>query len=160
MDLRNVGVESPLLSMLEDMLELSEEAEKGGRNNPSRAYVRDAKAMAATPADVVEYPDRYLFVVDMPGIKGSEMRVQVENDNVLVVSGERKREKGKEKEEGVKYVRMERRVGKFMRKFVIPDNADKDAISAVCQDGVLTVTVPKYPPPQSKRPKTIEVKTA
>ncbi|KAK4277315.1 hypothetical protein QN277_015330 [Acacia crassicarpa] len=156
MDLRNLSLESPLLSMLEDMLEVSEEAEKGGRNNASRAYVRDAKAMAATPADVVEFPDRYVFVVDMPGIKGSEMKVQVENDNVLVVSGERRRGK----EEGVKYVRMERRVGKFMRKFVIPENADKDAISAVTQDGVLTVTVPKYPPPQPKRPKTIEVKAA
>lgn len=135
MDLRNLSVEWPILSMLEDMLDVSEEPEtKGGKNNPSRTYVRDAKAMAATPADVVEFPDRYEFVVDMPGIKGSEMKVQVENENVLVVSGERKREK--EKEEGVKYLRMERRVGKFMRKFVIPDNADKDAISAVTQDGV------------------------
>ena len=38
-----------------------------GKSNPSRAYVRDAKAMAAaTPADVAEYPNCYVFVVDMP----------------------------------------------------------------------------------------------
>lgn len=161
MDLRNLGLDSPILSMLEDMLEFSEEPEKG-RSNPSRAYVRDAKAMAATPADVVEYPNSYVFIVDMPGIKGREIKVQVENDNVLVVSGERKREKEKDKDnkEGVKYVRMERRVGKFMRKFVLPDNANMDKISAVCQDGVLTVTVEKLPPPEPKRPKTIEVKVA
>jgi len=53
---------------------------------------------------------------------------------------------------------MERRVGKFMRKFVLPENADGDKVSAVCQDGVLTVTVPKLPPPEPKKPKTIEVK--
>lgn len=61
------------------------------RNNPSRAYVRDAKAMSTTPTDIVEYPSSYVFVVDMPGIRASEIKVQIENDNVLVVSGERKR---------------------------------------------------------------------
>ncbi|KAE8667067.1 17.9 kDa class II heat shock protein [Hibiscus syriacus] len=65
------------------------------RNNPSRAYVRDAKAMAATPADVMEY------IVDMPGISHSEIKVQIENDNVLIVSGERKREKEKDEKEGM-----------------------------------------------------------
>ncbi|KAI4379949.1 hypothetical protein MLD38_006185 [Melastoma candidum] len=49
----------------------------------------------------------------------------------------------------VKYLRMEKRVGKFMRKFVLPENAD-----------VLTVTVPKLPPPEPKKPRTIEVKIA
>ncbi|KAK3213204.1 hypothetical protein Dsin_017910 [Dipteronia sinensis] len=52
---------------------------------------------------------------------------------------------------------MERRVGKFMRKFVLPENANTDSISAVCQDGVLTVTVEKLPPPEPKKPMTIEI---
>ncbi|KAE8714041.1 17.9 kDa class II heat shock protein [Hibiscus syriacus] len=130
MDLRNFGFDSPLFTILEDMLDIPEEQEKS-RNNPSRAYVQDAKAMAATPADVMEYPTSYVFIVDMPGISHSEIKVQVENDNVLVVSGERKREKDKDEKEGVKYVRMERRVGKFMRKFQLPENANTNKISAV-----------------------------
>ena len=56
--------------------------------------------------------------------------------------------------------KMERRMGKFMRKFVLPDNADMDKISAVYKDGVLTVNVEKLPPPEPKKPKTIEVKVA
>ncbi|KAH9653206.1 17.7 kDa class II heat shock protein [Citrus sinensis] len=158
MDLRSLaGFDSPFFSILEDVLELPEEQENT-RNNPSRAYVRDAKAMAATPADVVEYPNSYVFVVDMPGIKASEIKVQVESENVLVVSGERKRDpKEKDNKDGVKYVRMERRFGKFMRKFVLPDNANVEKISALCQDGVLIVTVEKVPPPQ---PKTIQVQVA
>ncbi|XWS17607.1 hypothetical protein CRYUN_Cryun33cG0081600 [Craigia yunnanensis] len=102
----------------------------------------------------------YTFIVDMPGINHSEIKFQVENDNVLVVSGERKREKEKDEKEGVKYVRMERRVGKFTRKFALPDNANMDKISAICQDGVLRVTLEKLPPPEPKKPKTIEVKVA
>ncbi|KAJ4845230.1 hypothetical protein Tsubulata_003829, partial [Turnera subulata] len=159
MDFRSLGLESPLFSMIEDMLDFPEEQEKT-RNNPSRTYVRDAKAMAATPADVVEYPNSYVFVVDMPGIKADEIKVQVENENVLVVSGERKRDKEKDTRDGVKYVRLERRVGKFMRKFALPDNANMEAISAVCRDGVLTVTVEKLPPPEPKKPKVIDVKVA
>lgn len=73
---------------------------------------------------------------------------------MLTISGERKREEEKD----VKYILMERRVGKFMRKFTLPDDCNIEAISASCQDGVLSVTVPKLPPPEPKKPKTIEVK--
>ncbi|CAE6097378.1 unnamed protein product [Arabidopsis arenosa] len=148
----------PIFSILEDMLEVPEEQTEKTRNNPSRAYMRDAKAMAATPADVIEHPDAYVFVVDMPGIKGDEIQVQIESENVLVVSGKRQRES--KENEGVKFVRMERRMGKFMRKFQLPENADLDKISATCHDGVLKVTVQKLPPPEPKKPKTIQVQVA
>ncbi|KAK1281565.1 hypothetical protein QJS10_CPB22g00790 [Acorus calamus] len=157
MDLRVFGINDPIFSAMEHLMDIDapEEAEKS--TAPSRRYVRDAKAMAATPVDVKEYPKSYVFVVDMPGVKSGDITVQVEGDNVLVISGERKRE---EKEEGVKYVRMERRVGKFMRKFTLPENANLEAINAECRDGVLTVTVEKVPPPEPKKPKVIEVKVA
>ncbi|TKY58018.1 17.9 kDa class II heat shock protein [Spatholobus suberectus] len=158
MDLRVMGLEPPLFHALHHMMDLSDDAAADKSHNaPTRSYVRDAKAMAATPADVKEYPKSYVFEIDMPGLKSGDVKVQVEDDNVLLISGERKRE---EEKEGGKYLRMERRVGKFMRKFVLPENANSDAISAVCQDGVLSVTVQKLPPPEPKKPRTIEVKVA
>ncbi|KAK9142240.1 hypothetical protein Syun_011640 [Stephania yunnanensis] len=156
MDLRIF--EAPnLLSSLHQILDSSaDDASEKSSHGPTRTYVRDAKAMASTPVDVKEYPNSYVFIIDMPGLKSGDIKVQVEDDNVLVISGERKR--AVEEKEGAKYLRMERRVGKFMRKFTLPDNANVEAISAVCQDGVLTVTVEKLPPPEPKKPKTIEVK--
>ncbi|XP_031116816.1 uncharacterized protein LOC116020457 [Ipomoea triloba] len=118
---------------------------------PSRTF--DAKAIAAIPADVKEYPDSYVLIIDMPGVKSGDIKVQMDEKNVLSISGERKREM-KEKE-GTKYVRMERRMGKLMRKFVLPENSNKEKITAVCQDGVMTVTVEKL-----WKPRTIEVKIA
>ncbi|KAL5071597.1 hypothetical protein RYX36_022484 [Vicia faba] len=158
MDFRLMGFDAPVLHALHQMTNLSDDtsSDKTSHNASSRSYVRDAKAMAATPADVKENPNSYVFVIDMPGLKSGDIKVQVEDDNVLVISGERKREE--EEKEGAKYLRMERRVGKFMRKFVLPENANTDAVSAVCQDGVLSVTVEKLPPPQPKKPRTIEVK--
>uniref|UniRef100_A0A0E0JEZ5 SHSP domain-containing protein n=1 Tax=Oryza punctata TaxID=4537 RepID=A0A0E0JEZ5_ORYPU len=161
------GLETPLMTALQHLLDIPD-GEGGGAGkqgatggpSPTRAYVRDARAMAATPADVKELPGAYAFVVDMPGLKSSDIKVQVEEEKLLVISGERRRGGEEEKEDACKYLRMERRMGKFMRKFVLPDNADVDKISAVCQDGVLTVTVEKLPPPEPKKPKTIEVKVA
>ena len=77
---------------------------------------------------------------------------------MLVISGERRSEE--EKEGAAKYLRMERRVGKFMRKFVLLENVNIDKIFRVCQDGVLTVTVEKLSPSEPKKPKTKEVKIA
>ncbi|PKI69005.1 hypothetical protein CRG98_010583 [Punica granatum] len=112
--------------------------------------------MAATPADVLEYPDSYVFLLDMPGLKQGQINILVEDDNVLVVSGERKREKA-DKEQRIKYVRMERRHGKYLKKFALGDNADTEKITAVYKDGVLTVTMGKRPPPEPKKAKTIQV---
>jgi len=159
------GLETPLMVALQHLLDVPDgDAGAGGDKasgaaaggGPTRTYVRDARAMAATPADVKELPGVYAFVVDMPGLGTGDIKVQVEDERVLVISGERRREE----REDAKYLRMERRMGKFMRKFVLPDNADMDKISAVCRDGVLTVTVEKLPPPEPKKPKTIEVKVA
>ncbi|KAG6521577.1 17.8 kDa class II heat shock protein-like [Zingiber officinale] len=153
MDVRMVNLDGPLFSSLQHLIDAPDEMEKA-MGASSRSYVRDAKAMASTPADVKELPDAYVCVVDMPGLKPADVKVLVEDDRVLVVSGERKRQ---DEEGNARYLRMERRVGKFMRKFALPDNADVDAVSAVCLDGVLTVTVKKVPP---REPKTVDIKVA
>ncbi|BFG18091.1 hypothetical protein CerSpe_043650 [Prunus speciosa] len=153
--LRNMGFEPNLLETLHDLLDFSDEQNQSSHHAPSRQYVRETKAMAATPADIKETQNAYIFVVDVPGLRPDMVNVQVEDDNVLVVSGERRREK--ERDQGIKYLRMERRLGKYLKKFVLPENADIEKISAECQDGVLNVTVAKKPPPEPKKPKTIQV---
>ncbi|KAH6791008.1 17.6 kDa class II heat shock protein [Perilla frutescens var. frutescens] len=111
-----------------------------------------AEVMAATPVDINEYGNSYAFVIDMPGLQTADISVQVKANNVLLIRSERRRVE----EEGAKNIRMERRLGKFMRKFALPENANTDKITAVCRDGVLTVTVEKLLLPKPKRSKTIE----
>lgn len=73
---------------------------------------------------------------------------------VIRSNGKRKREDGEE--EGCKYIRLERRVPhKLLRKFKLPEDANVSAISAKCENGVLTIVVEKLPPPA--KPKTVEV---
>ena len=127
------------------------------RTYPHAALTRRSSMTGLQPSHLLHLLQvTYVFVIDMPGLKSGEIKVQVEDDNLLVISGECKREDDKDG----KYLRMERRVGKFMRKFALPENANADAIAAACQDGVLTITVQKLPPLEPKKPKTIEVKIA
>jgi len=118
-----------------------------------------AAASATTPAEVKEYRNSYVLEIDVPGMKLEDIKVKVKDDeNVVVISGERKRE---EEEEGVKYLRMETKVGKFIRSFVFPHNANIASVSASCRNGVLSVTVLKklHPPGHSKKPvRTIPVR--
>lgn len=80
----------------------------------------------------------------------------MEDENTLVIrsGGKRKREDGEE--EGCKYLRLERRATqKVLRKFRLPENANDSAVTAKCENGVLTLVVGKLPPPA--KAKTVEV---
>lgn len=104
-ELKNMGFDpSTIIDHLNEILDFSEEPEKS-QHAHSRAYSREKRAMAATPADVKEYPNSYVFVMDMPGLKSDQIKVHIELENMLVVNGERKREKDKDV---VKYIKMER----------------------------------------------------
>ncbi|RWW49099.1 hypothetical protein BHE74_00044804 [Ensete ventricosum] len=108
-----VGTEdNPLMAALHHLMDLTV-AGKAARGAIS-AYVWECGATASTPADVKELPSKLVFEIDMPGVKPGDVRVQVEDGRTLVVSGERMRCEDGEAE----YVSLERRVGKFMRKFM------------------------------------------
>ncbi|XP_076887055.1 17.4 kDa class III heat shock protein-like [Bidens hawaiensis] len=109
------------------------------------------------PVDIVETPKELVMYMDVPGLSKSDIQVTVEEENLLVVrsNGKRKREE-KEDEEGFKYLRLERRTGKMVRKFRLPKNCNVSAITAKCENGVLTVVVEKIPP--APKSKTVEVK--
>ncbi|MCD7454219.1 hypothetical protein HAX54_023974 [Datura stramonium] len=85
-------------------------------------------------------PEAYVFNVDLPGIKKEEVKVEIEDDRVLQISGERNVEK---EDKNDTWHRVERSSGKFMRRFRLPENAKMDQVKASMENGVLTVTVPK-----------------
>ncbi|KAL6604434.1 hypothetical protein ACP70R_028682 [Stipagrostis hirtigluma subsp. patula] len=157
------GFGDPLFSAaVQQLMDLPDELERQ-LNAPTRAYVRDRRAMANTPMDVKELPSgAIVLAVDMPGVSPADVKVQVEEGNVLTISGERKRPAedgaaGEGEKQGVKYLRMERRMGKFMRRFPLPESADLDTVRAEYKDGVLTVTVDKKPPPEPPKPRVVQV---
>lgn len=83
-----------------------------------------------------------MIKMDVPGMKKDEIKIQIDEDGNLSLTGERQRVEEKKE---ANYHRTERSFGKFTRQFKLPPNVNKDSISAEVKDGVLTVTLPKSP---------------
>ncbi|XP_021894582.1 17.3 kDa class I heat shock protein [Carica papaya] len=120
---------------------------------PSSSISRENSALVNTRVDWKETPEAHVFKADLPGLKKEEVKVEVEDDRVLQISGERHVEK---EDKNDTWHRVERSSGKFSRRFRLPENVKMDQVKASMENGVLTVTVPKA---EVKKPdvKAIEI---
>lgn len=102
------------------------------------------------PVDIFETEDAIVIKAELPDVDQKDIEVRIE-DNTLTLKGERKHE-GEVKKEN--YHRMERYFGSFQRSFSLPANIRQDNVSATCDRGVLTITLPKK---EDISPKQIKV---
>lgn len=95
----------------------------------------------------------YYIELDLPGIRKEDIEITTE-DNVLTISGERKRKEEAKEEE---YYKMESLYGTFVRSFTLPEKVDVEKIHAESKNGVLEVVIPKLEE-KDRQPKKIEIK--
>jgi len=101
--------------------------------------------------DVKETPEAYEILAEAPGLKPEEIHVELSGD-LLILSGEKKEESLEEKGQ---WRLVERRHGSFRRSFRLPEPIERGKLSAVHQDGVLRVHLPKV---GREEPVKVEVK--
>jgi len=102
--------------------------------------------------DVREFSNRFQLLLDVPGVDPKDVEITLDN-GVLTVSGTRSEEKavGTNGAEKPQQQRLERRLGRFHRRFILPDTADADNVNATGRNGVLEIVIPKQPKAQPRR---------
>ncbi|XP_042404177.1 18.6 kDa class III heat shock protein-like [Zingiber officinale] len=149
-------------SSVNSLLHLPETMEKISLPPSARRHddEEEERSLESVPAvDILETAEEYTFIVDVPGLSKADVQVALEEGSKsLVIRGGGKRRR--DEEEGCRYLRLERRgPTKFCRRFRMPEDSNSAAISAKCENGVLTVVVGKLPPPVPKK-KSVRVSVA
>jgi len=97
--------------------------------------------------DIIEEKDRFLLHADVPGVTPEDVEITLEK-GVLTVSGVRN---AGVLSDNIDVRRSERRVGRFSRRFTLPETTDADRVSAKVSSGILEVVIPKLPEVQPRR---------
>jgi HSP20 family protein len=100
--------------------------------------------------DIYETEESIVIKAELPDVDQKDIEVRIE-DNTLTIKGERKHEGDVKKEN---YHRIERYFGSFQRSFSLPTTIRQENVSAVCDKGVLTITLPKK---EETKPKQINI---
>jgi len=134
---------TPFLSEFDDMDKIME----------SMLPVVRGNQFGFTPAvDMYEDKDNIVVETQLGGIDPEKVDISIEN-NVLTIKGESEK---KSEVDDKNYYRKEIRRGSFYRSIPLPTKVDGDAASAINEDGVLKITVPKA---AEVKPKTIKIQT-
>ncbi|PIE02425.1 MAG: heat-shock protein Hsp20 [Acidobacteria bacterium] len=113
-----------------ELVQTKKEALQEERTSPEKYY------MPLT--DIMEYEDRLVLHMDMPGISKDKVRINVEDSKLNVET-----EFNSEKYSGLKPLYSEYNVGPFTRSFTLSTKIDQAKIEAAMKDGVLSITLPK-----------------
>lgn len=97
-------------------------------------------AAAAPPVDIRELPDRFVVLLDLPGVHGREVRVTL-SERVLRVWGRKSAHCGPGR--GRRYHTVERHQGRFEVEIWMPGPVCRDGAAAHLRCGVLEITLPR-----------------
>jgi HSP20 family protein len=121
-------------------------------NAMDKMFSDDYQAMNQPAVNIVEKEKSYEITLMAPGLTKNDFTISVEND-LLNIAFQKEENKSEETE---KFIRKEFGIRSFKRSFTMSEKLDIDHISAVYENGLLNVSIPKA---EAKDPKakTIQV---
>ena len=119
----------------------------------------DMMACSTTTAPAVNVKEdekAYTMEVAAPGIKKEYCRVNINDDGNLSIAIENKMEH-KEENKKQHYLRREFSYTNYQQNYSLPEDVDKEQISAKVDNGILTVVLPKMKKEETKVSRMIEI---
>lgn len=117
------------------------------------------KFSGTTPAiNVSEDKKEFRVEVAAPGMTKDDFNIQLTSDGDIVISMEKKTE-NKDENKDKTYLRREFSYSKFVQRLNLPENVERQNISASMNDGVLSISIPKLKEDEkAKDTRFIEIK--
>lgn len=112
------------------------------------------KTIQTPSINISENKDHFTVSVAAPGLKKEDFKISVDS-NILTISSEKEKE-SEQKEEN--YTRKEYNYSSFCRSISLPEDIDKDKITANYQEGILNISIPREIEKNNHAKKYIDVK--
>lgn len=100
--------------------------------------VVNEEVILSPPVDICENKNDYVLTFNMPGMKNKNVEVKVINNELYI-----EEKKGKKRTKKRNAILEEIEKGRYFRKFRLTSEINNEKISAVLEDGLLTVNLPK-----------------
>ncbi|MCL1933254.1 MAG: Hsp20/alpha crystallin family protein [Candidatus Azobacteroides sp.] len=112
------------------------------------------RTITSPALNILEKENGFRVELAAPGLVKENIKVDINKENQLVISAEKKTE-SEEKEE--RFLRKEFAYSQFVKTLTLPDDVDKDAINAVYENGILSVEIPRKHKPITEETKSIAI---
>jgi HSP20 family protein len=102
--------------------------------------------------DVRETEKAYVLEAELPGLEEKDVEIRLDG-NTLTIQSKKLEERNEEKEAKTgdgNFLIRERRFSSFSRSFKLPENADKEGISASFKNGILSLEINKKTEAQAR----------
>lgn len=107
-------------------------------------WVAERHNSTAPAVNIIEDEHEYKVEVAAPGMTREDFKVHINEDNELIISMEKRSEqKEEDKKHKGTYLRREFSYTQFQQSLLLPDNVEREHISAKVENGVMTIDIPK-----------------
>ena len=114
-----------------------------GRSSSSDS--EQAEGVMAPKVDIAATGEEYLVSVELPGIEEKDIELEVHGDALSI-----KAQREQNKDEKIKYYRVECHYGMFQRTLQLPEDANAEGITANYKNGVLNISVARKMPQKNE----------
>ncbi|WP_288764634.1 Hsp20/alpha crystallin family protein [uncultured Porphyromonas sp.] len=128
-------------------------------NDMVRPAVASNRRSTTPMCNVMESDKEYTIQIAAPGLTKEDVQVKLDEDEALVISMQKKEEQNevnsaeasesehkevsRVEESPVRYLRREFMHQSFVQRLLLPEDVDKEGISAKMENGMLEVVIPK-----------------
>ena len=112
------------------------------------------RTITSPALNILEKENGFRVELAAPGIAKEDIKVDIDKENQLVISAEKKIE-SEEKQE--RFLRKEFGYSQFVKTLTLPDDVDKEAICASYENGILAIEIPRKIKTTNEETKSITI---